>query len=52
MTLPVLENYTTEPYVRGIEYVIKNYEPNIVLFGASSIGRDMAPVSRAAYTPA
>ena len=40
---PVLEHYTTEPYVRGIEYVIKNYEPNIVLFGASSIGRDMAP---------
>ena len=40
---PVLENYTTEPYVRGIEYVIKNYDPNIVLFGASSIGRDMAP---------
>lgn len=40
---PVLENYTTEPYVKGIEYVIKNYEPNVVLFGASSIGRDMAP---------
>ena len=40
---PVLENYTTEPYVRGIEYIIKNYDPNIVLFGASSIGRDMAP---------
>ena len=40
---PVLEHYTTEPYVKGIEYVIKNFEPNIVLFGASSIGRDMAP---------
>ena len=40
---PVLEHYTTEPYVKGIEYVIKNYEPNVVLFGASSIGRDMAP---------
>jgi electron transfer flavoprotein alpha subunit len=40
---PLLENYTTEPYVRGIEYVIKNFDPNIVLFGASSIGRDMAP---------
>ena len=49
---PVLENYTTEPYVRGIEYIIKNYDPNIVLFGASSIGRDMAPGSRAASTPA
>lgn len=40
---PVLENYTTEPYVRGVEYIIKNYDPNVVLFGASSIGRDMAP---------
>lgn len=40
---PVLEHYTTEPYVKGIEYVIRHYEPNVVLFGASSIGRDMAP---------
>ena len=40
---PVLENYTTEPYVKGVVHVIKNYDPNIVLFGASSIGRDMAP---------
>lgn len=40
---PVLENYTTEPYVKAVEYVIKNFDPNIVLFGASSIGRDMAP---------
>ncbi|MBE6036584.1 MAG: electron transfer flavoprotein subunit alpha/FixB family protein [Clostridiales bacterium] len=40
---PVLEHYTTEPYVKAVEYVIKNYEPNIVLFGASSIGRDVAP---------
>lgn len=40
---PVLENYTTEPYVKAIEYIIKRFDPNIVLFGASSIGRDMAP---------
>lgn len=40
---PVLAEYTTEPYVKGMEYVIRNYAPNIVLFGASSIGRDMAP---------
>ena len=40
---PVLEHYTTEPYVKGVEYVIRQYDPNIVLFGASSIGRDMAP---------
>lgn len=40
---PVLENYTTEPYVKAVEYVIRNFDPNVVLFGASSIGRDMAP---------
>jgi len=40
---PVLENYTTEPYVKGVEHIIKSFQPNIVLFGASSIGRDMAP---------
>ena len=40
---PVLENYMTEPYVKGVEYVIRHYEPSVVLFGASSIGRDLAP---------
>lgn len=40
---PVLEHYTTGPYVKAVEHVIKTYDPNIVLFGASSIGRDLAP---------
>ena len=40
---PVLEHYTTEPYVKGVTYVIRHYQPNAVLFGASSIGRDLAP---------
>jgi len=40
---PVLENYTTEPYAKALHYIIKTYEPNIVLFGATSIGRDLAP---------
>lgn len=40
---PVLEHYTTEPYVKAVTHVIKTYDPNIVLFGATSIGRDMAP---------
>lgn len=39
----VLKNYTTEPYVKAVEYVIRKDEPDIVLFGATSIGRDMAP---------
>ena len=40
---PVLEHYTTEPYVKATQYVIEHYAPNVVLYGASSIGRDMAP---------
>ena len=40
---PVLEHYTTEPYAKAVHYVISTYSPNIVLFGASSIGRDLAP---------
>ena len=40
---PVLEHYTTEPYVKAVTKVIRDCDPNIVLFGASSIGRDMAP---------
>lgn len=40
---PVLEHYTTEPYVKAMEYIIRTYDPNVVLYGASSIGRDMAP---------
>ena len=40
---PILENYITEPYVKAIEYIIRKDEPDIVLFGATSIGRDMAP---------
>jgi len=40
---PVLEHYTTEPYTKALTHVIRTYEPNIVLFGATSIVRDMAP---------
>ena len=40
---PVLEHYTTEPYTKAMTHVIHTYDPNIVLFGATSIGRDLAP---------
>ena len=39
----MLEEYVTEPYAKALTAVIKNYDPNIVLFGATSIGRDLAP---------
>lgn len=39
----ILEKYATEPYAKAVTEVIKNFEPEIVLYGATSIGRDLAP---------
>ena len=39
----ILEEYVTEPYTKAIYEIVKKYEPEIVLYGASSIGRDLAP---------
>ena len=40
---PMLEKYATEPYAKALYEVIKASEPEIVLYGATSIGRDLAP---------
>lgn len=40
---PALKNYTTEPYTQAMFEVIQNYKPEIVLYGATAIGRDLAP---------
>ena len=40
---PMLAEYVTEPYAKAVTAVIKANDPEIVLFGASSIGRDLAP---------
>ena len=40
---PMLKEYVTEPYTKALTAMIKEYDPNIVLFGATSIGRDIAP---------
>lgn len=39
----LLETYVTEPYAKALTSVIKEYDPEIMLFGATSIGRDLAP---------
>lgn len=38
-----LKEYVTEPYAKAVFHVINKFEPEIVLFGATSIGRDLAP---------
>ena len=40
---PILKEYVTEPYTKAIYNIIKKYDPEIVIYGASSIGRDLAP---------
>ena len=40
---PLLAEYVTEPYAKAVTAVIKANDPEIVIFGASSIGRDLAP---------
>lgn len=38
-----LKHYLTEQYAQAASYVIKEHTPNVVLFPATSIGRDIAP---------
>ncbi len=40
---PLLKNYTTDGYTKVIDEIIKEYKPEIVLYGATHIGRDLAP---------
>lgn len=40
---PLLKNYTTDGYAKVITEAIEEYKPEIVLFGATHIGRDLAP---------
>ncbi len=35
--------YLTEPYAQAVTALAKKYEPSVILFGATSIGRDLAP---------
>lgn len=39
---PVLENYSTEGYASGIETVVRQADPAIVLFGATTLGKDLS----------
>ena len=39
----LLKEYTTDAYTRVISDAIKKFKPEIVLFGATHIGRDLAP---------
>ena len=40
---PALETYSTEPYTQALTEVLRAKKPDIVLLGATAIGRDLAP---------
>ena len=40
---PYLAEYVTEPYSKALYTVLKECDPEILLYGATSIGRDLAP---------
>ena len=40
---PALLDYSTQPYARVISRLIKRHRPEIVLYGATTTGRDLAP---------
>jgi len=39
---PVFKIYRTEPYYRAIYYLVDKYKPEILLIGATALGRDLA----------
>ena len=40
---PKLETYRTEPYAQALTAVINEFKPEIMLVGATAIGRDLGP---------
>ena len=39
---PILRNYRTEPYAKGTVDLIRKHKPEVVLMGATGLGRDLA----------
>lgn len=39
---PVLKDYRTESYTHGVVQLVKKYEPEIMLLGATTMGRDLS----------
>jgi electron transfer flavoprotein alpha subunit len=44
MDAPVLKHYRTEAYQRGVCALVEKYKPEVILMGATGLGRDLAGV--------
>ena len=40
---PLLDHYQTNPYAKTVARLIEEHRPQIVVFGATPVGRDLAP---------
>ena len=40
---PLLKDYTTDGYAKAVTAAIEEYRPDIILYGATPVGRDLAP---------
>lgn len=41
---PVLKDYRTQPYAEAVTDLVRKYQPEIILMGATAMGRDVFPV--------
>lgn len=39
---PLLEDYRTEPFTHGLTALVQTYKPEILILGATTLGRDLA----------
>ena len=39
---PLLRDYRNEPYTKGLTDLVNKYQPEILLLGATTLGRDLA----------
>lgn len=43
---PILKEYRTEPYAEALTAVVNEFKPEIMLVGATYIGRELGPCDR------
>lgn len=48
----LLKDYTTDAYAKVVCDMVNEYKPEVLLIGATNIGRDLGPAAQPACTPA
>ena len=48
---PLLKDYTTDAYAKVVCDMVNEYKPEVLLIGATNIGRTLAPAAQLVCTP-